>query len=149
MAVTLRPFAATDFDTWYPLWRDYQDFYRVDIPRATSDVTWSRLLDPAEPLWGTLALDGARAVGFVHAVRHRSCWSVADTVYLQDLFVAPDVRGGGVGRRLIERVYADAAERGCARVVWLTHETNEVAMRLYDRVAERSGFVQYRHVLTP
>jgi GNAT superfamily N-acetyltransferase len=96
---------------------------------------------------GALAWSGATAVGLVHHIRHRSCWTTADYCYLQDLYVAPELRGTGVGRQLIEYVYASAREQGLNRVYWLTHETNLEAMRLYDRIAERSGFVQYRHLL--
>jgi GNAT superfamily N-acetyltransferase len=138
---------AADHDAWLPLWRGYQAFYQVDIPAATSAVTWQRLLDPAEPMHAMLAWQGGRAVGLVHWIYHRACWSVGDYCYLNDLFAEPDVRGTGVGRALIEHVYRAAAEVGCSRVYWLTHETNEVAMRLYDRVAQRSGFVQYRKAL--
>jgi len=88
-------------------------------------------------------------VGLVHHIRHRSCWTTGDYCYLQDLFVSPALRGSGIGRKLIEHVYAEASRAGCARVYWLTHETNATAIRLYDRVAERSGFVQYRKNLMP
>jgi len=130
-----------------PFWRGYQAFYKVDIPAEVSDVTWRRLLDPTEPMWGALAFDGERAVGMVHWLRHRSCWTVGDNCYLQDLFAAPDARGRGVGRRLIEHVYDAARALGCVRVYWQTHETNTNAMLLYDRIAEKSGFVQYRKAL--
>jgi GNAT superfamily N-acetyltransferase len=83
----------------------------------------------------------------VHHIRHRSCWTIGDYVYLQDLFVSPEARGSGVGRKLIEYVYALARAAGCSRVHWLTHETNTDAMLLYDRIADRSGFVQYRRAL--
>jgi GNAT superfamily N-acetyltransferase len=83
----------------------------------------------------------------VHAIRHRSCWTIGDYTYLQDLFVAARCRGAGIGRRLIEHVYSAAAIQGCSRVHWLTHETNQDAMLLYDRIAQRSGFLQYRKVL--
>jgi GNAT superfamily N-acetyltransferase len=105
------------------------------------------LLDPKEPMGGALAWDGPTAVGLVHHIRHRSCWTIGDYVYLQDLFVSPDARGAGIGRKLIEHVYELARDRGCARVHWLTHETNTDAMLLYDRIAERSGFVQYRRTI--
>ena len=145
--IRIRPLQPDDHAAWLPLWRAYQSFYEVDIPPDVSSVTWTRLLDPAEPVAGALAWNGPAAVGLVHLVRHRSCWTVGDYCYLQDLFVAPEVRGSGVGRRLIEHVY-DVAERdGCSRVYWLTHETNTAAMLLYDRVAQRSGFVQYRRNL--
>jgi ribosomal protein S18 acetylase RimI-like enzyme len=137
----LRP---DDHAAWLPLWRGYQSFYEVDIPPDVSAVTWARLLDPAEPVAGALAWRGPAAVGLVHHVRHRSCWTAGDYCYLQDLFVAPAARGSGIGRRLIEHVYDVAGRDRCSRVYWLTHETNAAAMLLYDRVAQRSGFVQYR-----
>ena len=145
--LVLRAVAETDHAAWMPLWRGYQAFYKVDIPAETSAVTWRRLLDPAEPMHAVLAWQGERAVGLVHWIYHRSCWTVGDYCYLNDLFAEPDVRGSGVGRALIEHVYGAAAAAGCSRVYWLTHETNEVAMRLYDRIAERSGFVQYRRAV--
>jgi GNAT superfamily N-acetyltransferase len=146
-ALVLRAVSASDFDAWLPLWRGYQAFYRVDIPAATTEVTWGRFLDPAEPMHAAIAWHGARAVGLVHWIMHRGCWTVGDYCYLNDLFAEPDVRGTGVGRALIEHVYAAAGQAGCSRVYWLTHERNEVAMQLYDRIADRSGFIQYRKVL--
>lgn len=146
-AIEIRPLERTDHAAWLLLWRGYQAFYKVDIPDAVSDVTWQRLLDPAEPMGGALAWQGATAVGLVHHIRHRSCWTVGDYCYLQDLYVEVSVRGAGIGRRLIEFVYEFAARHGCSRVHWLTHETNTDAMVLYDRIADRSGFLQYRHIL--
>jgi GNAT superfamily N-acetyltransferase len=142
--VRILPVSENQFDAWLPLWRGYQSFYKTDIAPEVSSVTWSRLLDATEPMGAALAWDGTSAVGLVHHIRHRSCWTIGDYVYLQDLFVSPDARGAGVGRRLIEYVYDLARAEGCTRVHWLTHETNTDAMLLYDRIAERSGFVQYR-----
>jgi GNAT superfamily N-acetyltransferase len=146
---TLRPVRDADRDAWLPLWRGYQAFYRVDIPERVTEVTWRRFLDPSEPMHAVLAWQGERAVGLVHWIYHRSCWSDGDFCYLNDLFADRDVRGAGVGRALIEHVYREARAAGCSRVWWLTHESNDVAMRLYDRIAERSGFVQYRKTLPP
>lgn len=146
-AVGIHPLRREDHAAWLPLWRGYQAFYKVDIPAEVSARTWERLLDPAEPMAGALAWEGSLAVGLVHSIRHRSCWTIGDYCYLQDLFVAPGVRGAGVGRKLIEHVYETAEREGCARVHWLTHETNAQAMKLYDRIAERSGFIQYRRML--
>jgi GNAT superfamily N-acetyltransferase len=142
--IQISPLSQDQGAAWLPLWRGYQAFYKTDIPPEVSEVTWSRLLDPGEPMGAALAWDGPRAVGLVHHIRHRSCWTIGDYLYLQDLFVSPDARGAGVGRKLIEHVYGLARDQGCARVHWLTHETNIGAMLLYDRIAERSGFVQYR-----
>lgn len=146
--ITVRMFGKDDDDTWYPLWRGYQAFYKVEIAREVSETTWARLLDPTEPVHGAFALDEkGRPVGLVHYIEHRSCWTVGDYCYLQDLFVEPGLRGRGYGRALIEHVYAFARQARCSRVYWLTHESNVDAMKLYDRIADKPGFVQYRKVL--
>jgi GNAT superfamily N-acetyltransferase len=145
--IVIRPIRREDHDAWMPLWRGYQEFYKVDLAKEVSATTFARLLDPAEPVNGALAWQGPRAVGMVHYIPHRSTWTIGNYCYLQDLFTAPDLRGGGVGRKLIEHVYDVAKQAGCARVYWLTHESNETAMKLYDQVADKPGFVQYRRVL--
>ena len=143
--------APTDADhaAWQRLWRGYQAFYHVDISDEVSAVTWGRLLDPAEPMVAALAWSRDDAVGLVHLIRHRSCWTADDYCYLQDLYVHDTCRGSGVGRRLIEYAYRWAEAAGCSRVHWLTHETNIEAMKLYDRIADRSGFIQYRKLFVP
>ena len=147
MPIQIIPIAADQKPQLLPLWRGYQAFYKADIPEAVSDVTWARLLDPAEPMGGALAWNGDKTVGLVHHIQHRSCWTVGDYCYLQDLFVTDEARRLGIGRKLIEYVYASAKAKGCSRVHWLTHETNTDAMKLYNNIADRSGFIQYRKLL--
>jgi len=146
MTVEIHAITADNKAQWYPLWRGYQAFYKTDIAEAVSDVTWSRFLDPAEPMGAAMAWQGEKAIGLVHHIQHRSCWTTGDYCYLQDLFVAEDARGLGVGRKLIEYVYARAKSQGCSRVHWLTHESNLDAMELYNKIASRSGFIQYRQL---
>lgn len=143
----IRPAQATDFDQWLPLWKGYQAFYKTTIADAVTQQTWQRFLDPLEPMHCAVADRNGVLVGLVHYIEHRSCWTTGDYVYLQDLFALPEVRGQGVGRALIEHVYAQATALGASRVWWLTHETNQHAMQLYDRIADKSGFVQYRKLL--
>jgi GNAT superfamily N-acetyltransferase len=143
-AIEIRPVEASDHDVWMPLWQGYQRFYKTDIPRETSALTWRRFLDPDETIHAALAWQNGRAIGMVHFIYHRSCWTPGDYVYLQDLYVDETIRGAGVGRKLIEHVYDHAKSHGASRVHWLTHETNTDAMKLYDRIADRSGFIQYR-----
>lgn len=142
---TIRPLGAADAAIWLPLWQAYLTFYEAELPEKVTQATWRRLLDPGESVHGALAIDeNGRAVGLVHWLFHRSTWAVEDYCYLNDLFVADSQRGKGVGRALIAHVHADAAARGASEVYWLTHETNRTAQRLYDAVAERAGFIQYR-----
>lgn len=143
----IRALEQADFAAWSGLWAGYQGFYKVRISQDVSAQTFRRLLDPAEPMHGALAEREGTPCGLVHWIFHRSCWTAGDYCYLQDLFVDHAQRGGGVGRALIAHAEAAARAAGCARLYWLTHETNTGAMKLYDRVAEKSGFVQYRIVL--
>jgi GNAT superfamily N-acetyltransferase len=143
MTLEITALTQGDHVHWLPLWRGYQSFYKVEIADAVTDSSWSRMLNPSEPMNGALSMLDGKAVGFVHFLFHRSTWSTVDICYLQDLFVAPGVRGHGVGEALIAHVYEQTRAAGCAEVYWLTHETNATAMKLYDRVAKRDGFVQY------
>ena len=143
----IRAVTADDHAAWLPLWQGYQRFYATEIPEAASQLTWQRFLDPSEPMNAALAWRDGCAIGMVHWIFHRSCWTEGDYCYLQDLFVDEQVRGGGIGRGLIEHVYAQARQAGASRVHWLTHESNTTAMQLYDRIAERPGIVQYRKKL--
>jgi GNAT superfamily N-acetyltransferase len=143
----VRPLAAGDRAEWEPLWQGYLEFYQTRIAPEVSDLTFARLTGGAEPMGGFAAVaDSGQLVGIVHWITHRSCWTAGDYCYLQDLYVASERRGGGIGRKLIEAVDEKARSLGCSRVHWLTHETNTVAMKLYDRIAVRSGFVQYRMI---
>ncbi len=140
-----------DFDAWLPLWDGYNAFYgrsgETALPRAITELTWRRFFDGYEPMHAMLAeLDG-RIVGLVHFLHHRHTTMAGPICYLQDLFTLPELRGQGAGRALIEAVYREAKRDGAERVYWQTHETNETAMKLYDRLADKSGFVVYRHAL--
>ncbi|WP_338522041.1 GNAT family N-acetyltransferase [Pseudomonas batumici] len=146
-SIEIRPVTAADQAVWRPLWQAYLKFYDTELPDSIYQSTWQRFLDPAEPTNAALAWQDGKAVGVVHFIYHRSNWSIQNACYLQDLFVTPGLRGTGVGRLLIEHVYATAAQAGCNRVHWLTHETNATAIQLYERIAERPGFIQFRQAL--
>ena len=145
--VEIRAVAEAEHAAWLPLWRGYQTFYKVDLPELATDTLWARMLDPADPVYGALAWSGDEAVGLAHWLTHRFTWTPEDLCYLNDLFVAPAVRGQGVGRKLIEHVYAVAPSYGCTQVYWLTHETNTTGQALYNRVATKTGFIHYGHKL--
>jgi GNAT superfamily N-acetyltransferase len=149
--VVVRPLERVDFVQWKALWDGYNAFYgrsgETALPEAVTKSTWGRFFDPSEPVNALVAVRGDQVLGLVHYIFHRTTIAIAPTCYLQDLFTLETARGKGVGRALIEAVYRIAREAGANRVYWLTHETNETAMRLYDKVAERSGFLVYRKPL--
>ncbi|MGA3157731.1 MAG: GNAT family N-acetyltransferase [Steroidobacteraceae bacterium] len=150
-AALVRAVTSEDFESWLKLWDGYNRFYgrhgATALAREISHMTWSRFFDAYEPVNALVAELQGELVGLVHYIFHRSTIMIAPTCYLQDLFTSEAARGRGVGRALIEAVYAKATAAGSPRVYWMTHETNQSAMRLYDQVAERSGFLQYRKML--
>lgn len=145
--VLIRPVGPDERAAWEPLWAGYLAFYKTSLPPGHSDAAWRRFHDPAEPMFLLGAYVDGRLTGIVHYLFHRSTWTPGDYCYLQDLFVAENARGLKLGRRLIEAVYARARDAGASRVYWLTQEENATARLLYDRVAEKSGFIQYRKIL--
>jgi GNAT superfamily N-acetyltransferase len=147
----IRAVGAQDFDAWKPLWDGYNAFYGrsggTALAQEITRETWSRFLAADEPMHALVAERDGQLLGLAHYLFHRSTISRANSCYLQDLFTVPAARGMGVGRAMIEAVYANARQAGASRVYWQTHETNTTAMQLYDQLAEKSGFIVYRKPL--
>ncbi|MCV2868620.1 GNAT family N-acetyltransferase [Defluviimonas sp. WL0002] len=140
----IRAIEPSDEPDWRRLWQAYLAFYETELPEKVFQTTFARLTSgaPGEYL-GLLAVQAGKPVGLAHFLFHRTCWSVADTCYLQDLFADPEVRGTGVGRALIEAVYAAADRHGASSVYWMTQEYNQTARRLYDRIGVKTPFIEY------
>jgi GNAT superfamily N-acetyltransferase len=147
----VRALRSDDFAGWQPLWDGYNAFYgrsgNTALPGEVTQMTWSRFFDANEPMHALVAERSGALLGLVHFLYHRSTIQVPLTCYLQDLFTLEAARGQGVGRALIHAVYERAKAAGSPRVYWQTHETNTAAMRLYDELAEKSGFLVYRKIL--
>jgi GNAT superfamily N-acetyltransferase len=142
----VRPVGANERAAWEPLWRAYLDFYETALAPEVIDTAWARLHDPAEPMFVLGAYVDGKLTGIVHYLYHRSMWSPGNYCYLQDLFVDQSARGLGLGRALIEAVEQEARKAGASRLYWMTHESNSTARALYDKLADRPGFIQYRKI---
>lgn len=147
MNIEVRPLVREDRAAWEPLWQGYLTFYKARVAVSVTDLTWERFFDAAEPMHVLGAFDGGQLLGIVHYIFHRSTWTEGPYCYLQDLFTDEAARGRGVGKALIEAVYGEARAHGASRVHWLTQENNVTARALYDKLADRPGFIQYRHLL--
>jgi len=147
--LAIRPIAESDRAAWEPLWAGYNAFYdRAGATALAPEITqvlWQRFFDPSEPVFGLVAEQAGEVVGLVHYLFHRSTTRIEPVCYLQDLFTSPALRGRGVGRALIEGVYARAHGAGAKRVYWQTRETNTAGRLLYDKVAKHLGFIVYSH----
>lgn len=143
--MNIRPVTKNDFNEWLQLWKGYQVFYKATISDQITKTTFDRFQDAQEPVYClVIENEEKQLVGLVHYIFHRSTWTIENYCYLQDLFVDPKHRASGLGRKLIEAVYAEAEKNHCSRVYWLTQENNDQARMLYDRIADQTGFIQYR-----
>jgi GNAT superfamily N-acetyltransferase len=140
--IAIAPLKTSERARWDELWSEYQTFYGVALPAAVTESTWQRIQS------GRVHALGARnsadhLVGIAHFLFHEDTWSTTPACYLQDLYVESTLRGTGCGRMLIEAVAESARAAGANSPYWLTHQTNAVARRLYDRLAQNQGFIQY------
>lgn len=148
MTLHIRPIQPTDRAAWQLLWDGYNAFYgrsgETALPAPVTEMTWSRFFDAYEPVHALVAVgEGGELLGLVHYIFHRSTTRIEPTCYLQDLFTTPEARGRGVGRALIEAVYAAVQQAGGKRVYWQTHTSNAPARALYDKLALNEGFLIY------
>ena len=143
--VVIRPLQPSDQQEWRRLWTLYLEFYESSVTEEVYETTFARLISGQDNEFAGLiaTLDG-QPVGITHYLFHRHCWRVENVCYLQDLYVDAQLRGTGLGRALIEAVYAEADQAGCPNVYWLTQEFNEVGRRLYDRLAQVTPFIKYQ-----
>jgi GNAT superfamily N-acetyltransferase len=150
--IEIRAVRRADYDGWRPLWDGYNSFYgrsgATALPEPITAATWERFFDPKEPVHALIADRDGRAVGLAHYLYHRSTTRLHDVCYLQDLYTAAELRGLGIGRRLIHGVYDAARAAGCSRVYWQTQVTNQPGRALYDKVGRHHGFIVYSHELT-
>jgi GNAT superfamily N-acetyltransferase len=147
-AVNIRLVVRTDFPQWLPLWHGYNEFYgRSGATALAADVTaatWKRFFTASEPMHALVAETEGQLLGLVHYLFHRSTIHLEPVCYLQDLFTDARARGRGVATALIRAVCVAARAAGSQRVYWHTHESNTTAQALYDKLADRSGFIVYR-----
>lgn len=142
--ISIRPLEQSDHADWKRLWTDYLIYYEASVSEEVYATTWKRLMDNGEfEPNGLIARFEGKAVGLVHFLYHRSCWSLVNNCYLQDLFADSAMRGKGVGTALIKAVQEEASNLGVKNVYWMTKEDNTQARSLYDKVATRTGFIEY------
>ena len=141
--VTIRNIEPRDEPRWRVLWDGYNRFYEREPNEAITRHLWQRVFDPAVPVWAVVAERDGNVVGLAHYVIHESTSRLRPVCYLQDLFVDPAERGGGVGRVLIDWLLTEVKAEGWSRLYWITKENNYRARALYDSYTPRSAFVHY------
>ena len=144
MTLTIRAIEEKDKDQWLKLWAGYLEFYKSTISPEQTELTWKRLINNELKMFGFVAESKEGVIGFTHCLFRPSTWTETDYCYLEDLFVDPNIRGKGIGRALMNKVFELAKEKNSKRVYWTTQEFNKTARVLYDSITPVSEFVQYR-----
>ena len=144
MTLTIRAIEEKDKDQWLKLWAGYLEFYKSTISLEQTELTWKRLINNEQKMFGFVAESEEGVIGFTHCLFRPSTWTETDYCYLEDLFVDPNIRGKGIGRALMNKVVELAKEKNSKRVYWTTQEFNKTARVLYDSITPVSEFVQYR-----
>ena len=147
MTLQIRDATPGDEAAWRSLWDGYLDFYRVTLAPGITAHTWGRMMDPRGALKARLACLDGRVAGFAMHLHHPSSWVIGEDCYLEDLFVAPEARGQGIARALIDDLVALARAKGWHRLYWHTREDNARARKLYDSYVQTDGHIRYRMVL--
>ena len=144
MTLTIRAIEEKDKNQWLKLWAGYLEFYKSTISLEQTELTWKRLINNELKMFGFVAESEEGVIGFTHCLFRPSTWTETDYCYLEDLFVDPSIRGKGIGRALMNKVFELAKEKNSKRVYWTTQEFNKTARVLYDSITPVSEFVQYR-----
>ena len=144
MGLVIRDAGTADEADWRGLWAQYLAFYKVTLSEAVTAHTWARLMDDGSILKARLAILDGRLAGYAIHQHHASTWVAGDDCYLEDLFVAEQARGLGVGRALIEDLRRLAAAKGWHRLYWHTDHDNTRARALYDSFVQADGAIRYR-----
>jgi GNAT superfamily N-acetyltransferase len=144
VTLTIRAIEEKDKNQWLKLWAGYLEFYKSTISQEQTELTWKRLINNEQKMFGFVAENEDGVIGFGHCLFRPSTWTETDYCYLEDLFVDPRIRGKGIGRALMEKIIELAKEKKSKRVYWTTQEFNKTARVLYDSITPVSEFVQYR-----
>ena len=144
MPITIRPIEQRDYTAWAALYQGYADFYKVTQTAEMRDRVWSWLFDAAHETEGLVAIDDKeQLIGLTHFRPFARPLSATTGGFLDDLFVAPDARGSGAARLLIEAVAREGKARGWSVIRWITADDNYRARALYDQVAEKTKWATY------
>ena len=141
----IRPVTGSDRPLWDPLWWDYLEFYQSTLAAEVTELLWQRILDPEHEIQARVAASTEGSlVGLVHFFPHPHTWYGKPVCYLNDLFVLPENRGGGIGHKLIDAVVDEARKHEWTEIYWHTQENNTAARSLYDKITGGTdGFINY------
>ncbi|MGY5958042.1 GNAT family N-acetyltransferase [Kosakonia sp. BK9b] len=146
MDILIREVNEDDYNDWLVLWDAYNSIGGSKVSNEVTTHTWNRINDPNSPVLCRVAELNNQIVGFLLCVLHEGTFVITPVCYLEDFFVHESLRGGGIGRAMLQCLHDEAVIKGWSKVYWFTR-TNNAARKLYDKVATTDDFVRYRMAL--
>lgn len=146
--LVVRPIRPSDLDGWAILFAQYREFCGRSADPGVVARAWEWLMDPAHPVRGLAAVAGDRGAGEqIAGIAHFRAFprtvDANEGIHLDDLYIAEPFRGNGTARALLAEVGRIAGAEDAEFARWVTAEDNVDAQRLYDGIAERTGWVTY------
>ena len=147
--IEIQPVAPGDVELFLGLVDALADYERLPRPTADARERLARDGFGERPLFSAwlARLDG-RPVGYAITFFTYSSFLARPTLYLEDLFVLPDARGSGVGKKLFTFLAGEAVRRGCGRMEWVVLDWNQLAIDFYERRGARRMSEWYTYRLT-
>ncbi|HEV3429852.1 MAG TPA: GNAT family N-acetyltransferase [Paraburkholderia sp.] len=147
MALTIRPATVDDSALILRFITDLAVYEKAEHHvAATTETIAASLFGEDSPSKALICeLDG-QAVGYAVYFFSYSTWQAKTGLYLEDLYVSPDARGHGAGKRLLQHLAGIALEKGCGRFEWSVLDWNEPAIAFYQSLGAKpqSEWVRYR-----
>jgi GNAT superfamily N-acetyltransferase len=135
----IRPARPADVPAIYQMLRDLAEYERsLAEVTGTQDDLYRSLFGPEPAVFAHVAEHEGRLGGFALWFLNYSTWLCQHGIYLEDLYVAPELRGAGLGRALLAELAALCVERGYSRVEWWVLDWNEPAIGFYRKLGARA-----------
>jgi GNAT superfamily N-acetyltransferase len=134
-AVTIRPAVPADVPRILALIADLAEYERsLDQVVTTEDDLRAALFAARPALFAHVAVVGGEVVGFALWFLNFSTWLGQHGIYLEDLYVTPEMRGRGAGKALLAELAAICVQRGYGRLEWWVLDWNEPAIGFYRSI---------------
>ncbi len=148
VTLTIRSIEQQDLYDWKALYKKYLVFYKTELTDLQLETLWSWFFDIEKQMYGNVACHENKVIGLVHFREFLRPIKASSAVFLDDLYVESDYRGKGVAQNLIQSVNDYALTKQIPLVRWATAHDNQVAMRLYDKIATQTHWKIYDMVVT-
>ena len=133
----------SDFNRWCNLYKSYANFYKVPMNNEILQTLWGWINDDIHIVKGICFEIDSKIVGIAHYRTMPRPIKGGYIGFLDDLLVEPDFRGKKIAQKLINHLKSLSKINNWDGIRWITHSSNKNAKKLYDKIANNTGFELY------